>query len=50
MVQKGDINIKYVPTEEQVAYVLSKPLPHVMFEYFRDKIGVVRMELSPKRE
>ena len=34
MVQKGVVNIKYVPTEEQVAHVLTKPLPRVKFEYF----------------
>ena len=34
MVQKGDVKLKYVPTEKQVAYVLIKPLSHVKFEYF----------------
>ena len=34
MLQKGDVKIKYVPTEEQVADVLTKPLAHVKFEYF----------------
>ena len=42
MVQKGAIKLKYVPTEEQVADVLAKPLARVKFEYFRDKLGVVR--------
>ena len=32
--QKGAINIKYVPTKEQVADVLTKHLDHVKFEYF----------------
>ena len=41
MVQKGAVNLKYVPTKEQVADVLTKPLAHVKFEYFRDKLGVV---------
>ena len=44
MVQKGVVKLKYVPTEEQVAYVLTKPMAHVKFEYFRDKLGVVRKE------
>ena len=34
MVQKGDVNLKYVPIEEQVADVLTKPLSCVKFEYF----------------
>ena len=50
MVQKGVVKLKYVPTEEQVADVLTKPLSHVKFEYFRDKLGVVRKDLSRKRE
>ena len=50
MVQKGAIKLKYVPTEEQVADVLTKPLARVKFEYFRDKLGVVRKDLSRKRE
>ena len=41
MVQKGVLNIKYVPTEEQVEDVLTKPLAHVNCEYFRDKLGLV---------
>ena len=41
MVQKGVVKLKYVPTEEHVAYVLTKPMSCVKFEYFRDNIGVV---------
>ena len=41
MVQKGAIKLKYVPTKEQVAGVLTKPLSRVKFEYFRDKLDVV---------
>ena len=50
MVQKGAINLKYVPMEEQVEYVLTKPLADVKFEYFRDNIGVVQKDLYRKRE
>ena len=50
MVQKGSIQLQYVPTEEQVVNVLTKPLSHVKFEYFQDKIGVVQRDLSWKRE
>ena len=44
--QKGVVNLKYVPTEEQVVDVLTKPLSHVKFEYFRDNLGIVRKDLS----
>ena len=50
MVQKGAVKLKYVPTEEQVADVLTKPLARVKFEYFQDKLGLVRKDLSRKRE
>ena len=50
MVQKGVVKLKYVPTEEQVGDVLTKPLSRVKFEYFQDKLGVVRKDLSRKRE
>ena len=52
MVQKGAVKLKYVPTEEQVADVLTKSMAHVKFEYFRDKLGIVRTskDLSRKRE
>ena len=50
MVQKGAINIKYVPTEEQVEDVLTKHLDSVKFEYFQDKLGLVRKDrLSKER-
>ena len=50
IVKKGVIKPKYVPTEEQVVDVLTKPLARVKFEYFQDMLGVVRTDLSRKRE
>ena len=44
------MKLEYVPTEEQVADVLTKPLSRVKFEHFRDKLGVVRKDLPGKRE
>ena len=34
----------------EVVNVLTKPLSHVKFEYFRDKLGVVQKDLPWKRE
>jgi len=45
IMQRGAIKLQYVGTDEQVAYVLTKPLSHVKFEKFRDKIGIVRKDL-----
>ena len=44
------MKLQYVPTEEQVVDVLTKPLSCVKFENFRDKLGVVRKDLPGERE
>jgi hypothetical protein len=44
MVQRGTLKLLYVGTDEQVADVLTKPLSHVKFEHFRDKLGIVRKD------
>ena len=46
--QKGVVMLEYIPTEEHVVDVLTKPLYHV--EYFWDKFGLVRKDLPQKRE
>ena len=48
MVQRREMKIQYVVTEEQIADVLMKPLARVKFEYFRKKLGVLHIEISPK--
>ena len=40
MVQKGAVELKYIPTNDQTADVLTKPLPKVKFKYFRKRVGV----------
>ena len=40
MVQRDDVKLQYVPTEEYVSNVLTKPLSHIKFEHFLDKHGV----------
>ena len=50
MIQKGAIKLQYVSTDEQVADVSTNPLSRIKFEYFRDKLGVVRKDLPRKGE
>jgi hypothetical protein len=50
MVQRGVVKLQYVGTDQQVADVLTNPLSRVKFEYFRDKLGVVRKDLLRKGE
>jgi hypothetical protein len=50
MVQRQAIKLQYVSMDEQVADVLTKPLSHVKFEHFRDKLGIVRKDLPRKGE
>ena len=50
MVQKGAIKLQYVSTNAQVADVLTRPLCRVKFEYFHDKIDVIRKEFPRKEE
>ena len=41
MVEKGDMKLQYVATDEQVNDVFTKSLAKVKFVYLRDKLGVV---------
>ena len=42
------MKIQYVAIEEQIANVLTKPLARVKFEYFREKLGVLQIDISAK--
>jgi hypothetical protein len=50
MVQRGVVKLQYVGTDEHVEDILTKPLSRVKFEYFRDKLGVVRKDLPQNGE
>ena len=41
MVEKGAVKLHYIAMDEQITYILTKPLSRVKLEYFRDKLGVV---------
>ena len=40
------MKLQYVVTDHQIADVLTKPLAIVKFEYFREKLGVLQIEVS----
>ena len=50
MVQRRAISLRYIPTDEQTADVLTKPLSKTKFEYFRGKLLVVENAPFAKRE
>ena len=50
MVQRGAMKLQYVVTNGQITDVLTKPLARVNFEYFREKFGVLQIEVPPKRK
>jgi hypothetical protein len=41
MVQRGAVELQYISTNEQITYVLTKPLSRLRYEYFRDNVGVL---------
>ena len=47
-VQRGALKLQYVVTDEQIADVLTKPLARVKFEYFREKLSVLQIEVPSK--
>ena len=49
-VQKGAIQLQYIPTDEQLADIFTKPLEKGKFVPFRDKLGVVVNTFLAKRE
>ena len=48
MVQIGVVKLQYVAMDEKIADVLTKPLAIVKFEYFREKLGVLQIEVPSK--
>ena len=42
------MKLQYVVTDEQIDDVLTKPLARVKFEYFRENLGVLQIEVSSK--
>jgi hypothetical protein len=49
-VQRGAVQLQYILTDEQIAYILTKALPRGKHVYFKDKMGLVRNTFLGKRE
>jgi hypothetical protein len=49
-VQKGTVQLQCIPTEEQLADILTKPLLKGKFIFFKDKLGVVENSFLAKRD
>ena len=46
MVQRGDVRLNHIGTDEQVADILTEPLGKVMFLTFRENLGIVERHYS----
>jgi hypothetical protein len=49
-VQKGEVKLEYIPTDEQTTNILTKPLSIIKFAYFREKMGIVEITPLAERE
>jgi hypothetical protein len=49
-VSRGVIKLQYIPTNEQLAYIFTKPLVKDNFSFLRDKLRVVENTFLIKRE
>ena len=45
-VEKGIIQLLHVPSEENIADILTKPLPLQKFDYFCQKMNLMSVELG----
>ena len=50
MVQRGIVKLQYVVMDEHIADVVTKPLARVKFEYFRENLGVLQIQVPSKRK
>ena len=48
IVYMGAVKLQYVAMDDQIADVLTNPLARVKFEYFREKLGVLQIEVPSK--
>ena len=50
MVHRGAVKLQYIAMDDQIDDVLMKPLARVKFEYFREKLCVLQIEVPSKEK
>ena len=50
MVQRKAIHVQYLPTHEQIADIFTKLLAKTKFEYFHERLGMVKITSLVERE
>ena len=48
MVQRGALKLQYVATKDQIYDVLMKPWARLKFMYFKERLGVLQIEVPSK--
>ena len=48
LVHRGAVKLQYVATDNQIDNFLTNPLARVKFDYFREKLGVLQIEVPSK--
>jgi len=44
------MRLQYVSNDEQIVYILTKPMSRVKFAYFKDKLGLVENASLSEKE
>ena len=50
MVQRPAVKLQYIPTNDQINDILTKPLERVKFVHFQDRLAVVENVSLAERE
>ena len=50
IVQRGAAKLQYVAMDDQITYVLTNPLARLKFDLFRERLGVLQIEVSSKEK
>jgi hypothetical protein len=50
MVQRKEVHVQYPPTHEHIAYIFTKPLSKIKFDYFHEILGLVKITSLDERE